>query len=98
MASAASLLAAINPAPAPRRHALLQGNVLRHAQIGEQIDFLMNGDDAESMGVVGVGEANGLTGETNFAVIGSKAAAEDVDEGAFARTVFADQGMNAAGL
>ena len=57
----------------------------------------MNGDDAMTPGGAGVVESHRPAGDEDFAGVGGEDAAQEVDEGALAGTVLADEGVNAAG-
>ena len=71
-------------------------DVLLNRQIGNERQFLEDGGDALSLGGVRVGCMKRLASEKDGSLIGPDCARQDLDEGAFARTVLADEGMNLA--
>jgi len=74
--------------------AVLQGDILRHAQIRKEVCFLMDGGNPPPSGRPSVGELNTLITHENFTLIRLQNPAENVDERTLTRAVFAQKRMD----
>ena len=82
---------------APRRLAA-QEDVAGDVEMPGEIEFLMDENDAEPLGVLGAADVDGPAIEFEIAFIGSVKARENLHQSRFAGAVFADDRQHFAGL
>ena len=75
-----------------------QSQILDHRHRRNQIDFLVDGADAQSAGLAGGADLDGMAVEADFAFVAAKRAGHDFDQGRLARAVFSQQGVHLAGV
>jgi len=75
-----------------------QKDVTGHAQVGDQVQFLVDDTDANALHARGSRLGDALVGEDKLAGIGLVCAGEDLDQGGLARAVLADEGMDLTGV
>ncbi len=90
----APLRFAVEQAAASAR--LSNGDIFLHRQRGQQGKLLKNTDDAGVVGLDGVGEAHRCIAQKDVSGIGLDDAGDNLDERAFARAVFAEDGVDRA--
>ncbi len=70
--------------------------VLGDRAVGEEVDLLVDGADAVGLAVQGVAESDRCAVEEEFPAVGLVGAGQDLDQGGFARAVFAEEGVDLA--
>ena len=73
-------------------------DVLRHAQIGAQVDLLIHGGNAALHGLQRAGGGNGPALHGDLAAVLCVDAGQDLNQGGFSRAVFADQRVDFTGV
>ncbi len=86
------------PDPAVAMRCCAEEDVFLHGKMGGEVEFLVDHGDAGAACVHGVLGLEVEAVEVDGAGVGGMGAGEDLHEGALAGAVFADQGVNLAGL
>lgn len=71
-------------------------DILQRVELGKDQGLLMNHADASPQGLAGIVKIYGLVAEEDPSAIGLQMAVQDVHQGGFAGTIFADQCMDFA--
>ena len=72
-------------------------DIFAGGEVGEQVEFLIDDADAETLRVQRSGDFDGRAVERNGAAIGARGAGQNARQGALAGAVFAHQGVHFAG-
>ena len=73
---------------------MAQEDILRDAQVGGQVEFLIDRRDAQGLGILGAPDFNRLPIEEDLALVLGIGAGQDLDQGRLAGPVLAQQGMH----
>ena len=71
--------------------------ILAHRQMGKQVQLLIDDPDAQPLGVEGIGRRNFLALQQDLPAIRPHRARQNARQSAFARPIFAHQGMDFPG-
>ena len=71
--------------------------VFRNRPVGQKVDLLIDGADALGLRLQGIGKADRLARQAQFAFVGLIGPGQDLDQRGFSGPVFAQQGVHLSG-
>ena len=83
--------------PAFRKMQVADDDIFPGGEVGEQVEFLIDDADAETLRVQRSGDFDGYAVDGNGTAIGARGTCENAGQGALAGSVFSHEGVHFAG-